>query len=770
MNQAQPQLSALPRLMTSFIGRQEEIASILALLNREDVRLVTLTGPGGIGKTRLSIEIAHRMDLDPEWAVRFVTLAPIESVDDALRLIAGAIGLWDSQPADTVSRMANLLQGEPLLLVIDNLEHVIDIAGQLGELLGMTSGLKILATSRSPLHIQGEREYSVPQLTVPQPANDRKQSPSKYSEAVELFVDRARSINHQFTTDDKEIGSIVEICSRLDGLPLAIELAAARTRALPPAALLARLDNQLGVLRSDARDVPQRLRTIRATIDWSYRLLSAEEQEALRYLSAFAGDFSLSGASAILELDDISALDMLESLIDKSLLLSRGALHDEPHFRMLTVVREFGNELLQAADEVGAVRERQAEWAASLCEDLFEEQLTANQHIVFQRIGRIHESIRQALVWSIANERWDYAARIAANLWQYWDISGNLGQGRRWLHAIIQQDIVWPDELIPKLFYGFAILARSVEDAHENERIGRWLLETYSGSPDIRIRATGLNMIALCRQREDALAAALEASELWKDAGETIWHGLAIGLAGRWARELGDLDLSETCSQRSFEVLTAAGHLWGASLALQGIGRVHHLRGDIERANAIYRDGLAELSMIGDRILVLRYFEFLIEIAAHYEQWERAIRLSGAAGRMRELMSYELRYSAEAAASRKLHDEARKRMGDEWFQKEWESGKRMTLADSVAYALEELETSVSSAVQSSPGPVSLLTPRELEVLTLIVSGKTDQAIADELFVSYRTVTTHVTNILNKLGADSRTEAAAIAVRQHLVED
>ena len=759
--------AALPRPMTRFIGRQDEIESILALLRREDVRLVTLTGPGGIGKTRLAIELANRMALDPAWTVRFVSLATVTTVDEAIVGIAASLGLWNSHQSDAIVRLSTLLEQEPVLLVIDNLEHVIDIAGDLAALLGATTQLKLLATSRSPLHVRGEREYSVPQLTIPHFSDATERATLLQSESVELFIDRAESINHSFDVDEHNAQAIAAICKRLDGLPLAIELAAARTRALPPIALLSRLDNQLEMLRSEARDVPPRLRTIRATIDWSYRLLTSEEQQALRSLSIFSGDFSLSAATAMLMRDELETLNTLESLIDKSLLLTREPFQEEPHFRILSVVRQFGLEQMETAGELDNVRERQAAWAGEFCESLFDAQLAAEQHDVFQRIGRVHETITHSITWAIANQRWELAARIGANLWQYWDISGYLHQGRGWLRALIEQDIDWPDELVPKLYYGFAILAGNVDDAHENERVAEILLQRYADSTDIRIKATALNMIGLCRKPEIALEASQAAARLWQEAGEPVWHGLAAGLAGRWARELGDLDLSESCSQQSFDVLSAAGHLWGKSLALQGIGRVHHLRGDISEAEKIYRQGLAELEPLGDRILVLRYFEFLIEIAAHHGQWERAIQLSGAATRMRELMSYDLRFNAEAEASRRLHAEARRQLGDDQFESAWHVGRKRSLEASIRVALLERPPASESAPPRSDG---LLTRRELDVLRLIVAGKTDQTIADELFVSYRTVTTHVTNILNKLGVNSRTEAAAIAVRTHLIGD
>jgi predicted ATPase/DNA-binding CsgD family transcriptional regulator len=758
----------LPRPLTRFIGREDEIELIVQLLARDDVRLVTLTGTGGIGKTRLAIEVARAFAANKEWDVRFVTLAATTSAEDALPMIAETLGLWNSQPPTVVPRLISHLRDEHVLLILDNLEHVIEIAGDLGEILSRTHGLKLLVTSRSPLHIQGEREYSVPQLSIP--SNDAQWTVEGLSkcEAVALFVDRARAINHDFDLTEGNAAAIARICAQLDGLPLAIELAAARTRTLPPATLQARLDNQLSLLRSESRDLPARLRTIRATIDWSYELLSPAEQQTLRHISTFAGDFPLFAAQSILQMDEDETLDTIESLIDKSLLMSRQPFNDEPHFRMLSVVRQFGLEKLQESGEEHIVRLRQAKWAADFAEEIFIHLFGLQQRQALQQVDRIHETLRQSLVWVMDQEEWDIAARIAGNLWQYWDLYGYLSQGRQWLRTIVQQDRDWPQDLIPKLYYGFGILAGSPDDAHENLRLGESFLEKHQDAEDPRLRAVGLNLLGLSRVTQLALISARDAAEIWNETGDTIWYGLATGLAGRWAREAGDLELSDAYSRKSFEILSNAGHVWGAALALLGMGRIHHLRGDLDQAVAIYRKGLAELAELGDRILVLRYLEFLMFIAADKGELPRAVRIAGAANRLRETMGYQLRYQAEAAAVIAFHDNARSILGDTEFEREWSIGYRCSLRQAIEDALVIPGSQSVPAVITSPSSIRL-TRRERDVLQRVVQGKTDQVIADELFVSYRTVTTHVTNILNKLGANTRTEAAAIAIKDKLVE-
>jgi predicted ATPase len=341
--------SRLPRPLTRFVGRQDEIETLSELLQRPETRLLTLTGPGGIGKTRLAIEVAHRIDASLTWTVRFVTLATVERSEDAMPAIAEALEVWDSKNVDLVFRIARSLEGQQTLLVLDNLEQIIDVALDVAQLLANCPDLTILATSRSPLHIQGEREYSVPQLSVV----DTRHLPSLYTlienESIALFVDRARAVNQDFSLAESNSTAVAEICARLDGLPLAIELAAARTKALPPSALLERLDSQLRILRGDARDLPARLQTMRATVGWSYGLLSDDEKQSFQHLSVFAGDFPLSGACSVLQLPEDEAIDYVSSLLDKSLINARDPFDDQPFYRMLAVVREFGLEQLANA-------------------------------------------------------------------------------------------------------------------------------------------------------------------------------------------------------------------------------------------------------------------------------------------------------------------------------------------------------------------------------------------------------------------------------------
>jgi predicted ATPase/DNA-binding CsgD family transcriptional regulator len=756
----------LPRPLTRFVGRDDEINTLMEMLCRDDVQLITLTGPGGIGKTRLSVEIARRFADSGEQNVYFVSLATVPSVEDAMSTIAETLGVWDTQKGNLVQRSVQILGDGPALLVLDNLEHVVEIAADIAELLFACPNLTILGTSRIPLHIQGEREYSVPQLTLV----DTEAMPGlrelMQHESIALFVDRAGAINQGFTLTEENAPVVVEICARLEGIPLAIELAAARTKALPPAALLRRLDNQLRILRSDSRDLPNRLQTMRATINWSYELLEPDEREAFRYLSIFVGDFSLNAAAAVLQIDDDEAVDTVASLIDKSLLVRRDSFNEQPHYRILAVVREFGLEQLEASDERDIARQRQAEYLAGLLEHLYPDQFNQNQATVFNLLDRKHENIRQTLAWLVETEQWELAARIAGRLWQYWDVRGYLAEGSRWLNLLISQEFDYPASLLPDLYYGCAILVGSREEAVQNEALAEKLSKVSDATGDRRVLATVNNLRGLSADPEVSLQGSVAACELWLALGETVPAGMSAALACRWARESGQMDLADEYAQISYDILKDTGHYWGLALALLGIGRALQLRGQLEQATVRLKEGLELVQKVGDRIAVLRFLEYLFEIAAAWSQNELAIKLAAASTRMREIIGYGLRYPAEQAAFERTLAEIREKLGEELSEVLWDEGRRLNVEQAIKVA-HSLEPGNKAKHEEIGGSLFHLTNRERDVLRLIVEGKTDQAIADELFISYRTVTTHVTNLLNKLGANSRTEAAAIAIRKNL---
>jgi predicted ATPase/DNA-binding NarL/FixJ family response regulator len=757
----------LPKPHTRFVGRSDEIETVAELLQRADIRLITLTGPGGIGKTRLAIEIASQLANAADWSVSFVSLATVLHTEDAIPAIADALGVWNVQSGQHVQRISAMLDGDRTLLVLDNLEHVVDIAVDLGALLVDCPALTVLVTSRIPLHIQGEREYSVPQLILADPDRDVEPETLLTHESIELFVDRAQAVNHEFALEESNAKTVAQICARLEGLPLAIELAAARTKVLPPAALLTRLDNQLQILRTTSRDLPDRLQTMRSTIEWSYDLLPPDEQRALRCLAVFAGEFTLDGAEAVLQPSASETVDSIATLIDHSLVISRGHLDGKPHYRILKVVREFGLEQLELNDDVDRLHLQHAEFFAQVAGNSFAGQFSAKQADVFRTLDRMHDNIRQALNWATGAERWELAATIAAHLWQYWVVRGNFAEGRRWFTCLLDQDVDYPLDLLPELYFGFAYLAGTPEELMQNPEMAGRLLRIGDATGDHRVRATGMLLSGIRPWDTNGMDDSLAAIDLWIKLDEPIWAGRAASEVSRLAREVGNIDMAETYAYQACNLVQDTEHIWAIAQTNTGVGRILYLRGKTKEAMSRFKYALSLISPIGDWVLVFRVLEIMIDIAGAQQRHTSVVRLSAATAQMRTLIRYDVRSSFEQATTDARLAQARSALGEDVFETEWSVGRQFTLDQTIAEAME-IEHHMPERTATTAAGTLRLSPREIDVLQQLIKGRTDQEIADDLFVSYRTVTTHVSHILNKLGANSRTEAAAIAVRDKLI--
>ena len=422
----------LPAQPNAFIGRERELTDTRALLDREEVRLLTLIGPGGTGKTRLALQLAA--DVVEQFAngVFFVSLAPIRDWELVVPTMLRTLGLRE-QPGETpLETLTEYLREKELLLLLDNFEHVLAASPALAGLLDSAPGLQLLVTSRMPLHLQAERAHRVPQLAVPDLRRPARAEEVMDYESVRLFVARARAAAVDFTVTDVNAEAVAEICVRLDGLPLAIELAAPRVRTLTPPALLRRLDQRLALLTGGAQDVDARQRTLRGTIEWSYDLLLAKEKALFARLAIFVGGGRLEAAEAICDFDGTfgpDLLDALDSLVQKSLLRQRADSDGEPRFWMLETIREFGLELLESADELEAACERYAKWMADEAERLDVESRTGDHPAFLARIDDDYTNFRAAVEWARKNEDGELMLRLATALWSFWVTRGYLAGG-----------------------------------------------------------------------------------------------------------------------------------------------------------------------------------------------------------------------------------------------------------------------------------------------------------------------------------------------------
>jgi predicted ATPase/class 3 adenylate cyclase len=425
----------LPVQPTPLIGRERELHELRRLVERPDVQLVTLLGPGGTGKTRLALQLAaDQVEGFPD-GVYFVSLAPVSDPELVVPTIAQTLAVQE-QPRETLAEtLSRHLRDKKLLLVLDNFEQILDAASTVGELLRAAAKLKVVATSRAPLHLSAEREFPVPPLAVPDP--DRLPSPDALAryEAVALFVERAQAVSPDFRVTSENASAVAEICARLDGLPLAIELAAAWVRVLQPPALLGRLERRLKLLTGGPRDLPERQRTLRKTIEWSYSLSAEEEQTLFVRLSVFAGGCRIEAAEAVFDPDselELDVLDGLHALVEKSLLRQRDDDDGEPRFWMLQTIREYAAEQLEARGEAPAVQQRFRRYLVTLAEQA-EPELWGGQQAWLARLENDNANLRAALGSAIADGDAESALRLAASIYRFWEIRSRYSEARNWL-------------------------------------------------------------------------------------------------------------------------------------------------------------------------------------------------------------------------------------------------------------------------------------------------------------------------------------------------
>ncbi len=493
----------LPVQPTAFLGRQQEVASVCELLRRPEVRLLTLTGPGGIGKTRLSLQVAAELADQFADGVFFVALAPVNDPRQVLPAIIQTLALTDTGQQDPLVLLKTALQDKRLLLILDNFEQVAEACVQVAELLAVCPKPKVLVTSRMVLHVRAEHEFAVPPLALP----NLKCLPNLLAlsqfEAVALFIERTQAVKPDFQVTDANAPALAAICARLDGLPLAIELAAARVKYFPPQTLLARLEQGLSVLSGGARDLPARQQTLHRAIAWSYDLLEPEEQQLFRRLSVFVDGCTLEAAEQVCTAAGQLSGDVLEglvSLVNKSLLRQEEQAEGEPRFWMLQTLREFGLESLTSAGETEVTREAHAAHYLVKAEEAELEQAGAHQALWLAQLEREHDNLRAALSWLMQRteaEDLEKALRLAGALWWFWSVRGYVSEGRQWLDRALARSAGASAAIRAKLLSGAGMLALNQDDYDLAETFCRESLALFRERGDKRESALSLYRLGL---------------------------------------------------------------------------------------------------------------------------------------------------------------------------------------------------------------------------------------------------------------------------------
>ena len=731
----------LPLQPTPLIGREKEVAHVCPLLRGDEPRRLTLTGPGGTGKTRLALQAAADLLEDFSDGTFFVPLATLTEAELFSSAVAETLGVRETAEQPLDETLKDYLSERRLLLVLDNFEQVLEAAPAVTELLAVAPGLKVLATSRAPLGLYGEHEFPVPPLTMPDLKDPAPMERLTQYEAVRLFVERAQAVRSDFAITNESAPAVAEICVRLDGLPLAIELAAARIKMLPPKAMLQRLSSRLNLLTGGARDLPERQRTLRATIEWSYALLNEGEQLLFARLAVFSGGRTLEAIEAICDAEGdlpVEVFDGVSSLLDKSLLRQEEGPGGEPRFVMLETVHEFAREKLQESAEAGEIKRTHAEYFLTLAEEAYPELKGANQLEWLERLEAEHDNMRAALSWALERKEAEVALRLGGALWWFWFVRGYHSEGRRWLQEALAIEVRGSPEVRAMALAGIGRLALDQGDldraqeaceeglellaneARETSEAKLWLLERLGWvawareeheqatqlfeeslalsqqMSDTYWHATSLSNLALATHSlgdyEKATELYEQSMHLFREQGDkrrlaTCLNNLAMVMCSQ-----GDLRRAAKLIEESVALLRELGARVDVSIGLCNLGWIALLREDIGRAADIYKESLSLSWDTGLNPVVQSTLEGFACLAGAKGEAERTARLWGAAQALHETKDIPRDIDFLAAADARI-SAVRLSMEEEAWEEAWHKGRVMTLDEAVSYALKEEEAS-----------------------------------------------------------------------------
>jgi predicted ATPase/transcriptional regulator with XRE-family HTH domain len=687
--------STLPIPPTPLVGRERELAGVLALLRDRATRLVTLTGPGGVGKSRLALEVASVAAAEFPHGAHYVELAPLSDPALVLYAVAHRLGVLIEGGTSVHLALARFLHDRHLLLVLDNVEHLLPAAPDIAGLLAGSPGLTVLATSREPLALRGEQQHPVPPLAIPPGGGEPTATDIGSTPAVQLFVARTRQIRPEFDLRDGDAPAVAAICRRLDGLPLALELAAAHTKTLPPTALLARLGRRLPLLTRGYRDLPERHQALEATIAWSHNLLPPGDQRLFRRLAVFARGWSVDAATAVIADTGVDALHGIDALANASMIVPTEGATGEPRFTMLETIREFALEQLRLSGEEDRTREAHAAWVLSIVERGGPELVGPNQPRWVARFDDERDNLRVALDWALTRRDADLALRLAAAAWQYWLARGYGIEGRRWLDRVLA--LAGDDSTSPALTaarFAAGTLAAAQDDYAAAEPLLEAALAGWQASGETAPLARTLQTLGvIALHRNDAERAANLIERAIDAYGWPVhpafapWHALAHSqLAGARSR-LGDHERADRLAARGIALQRAAGSELGEAIGMIYLGDLALDRGDNAGARRRYRESIATLARLGDRWYVLVSITGYTAAAVDDLPPRRVARLLGANAAIRAVSGSPVwpRYAELVAAAA---ERTRAHVGAAAFERAWDAGATLDLDATIAEILD----------------------------------------------------------------------------------